>query len=850
MLFRRTLFTLCLSLGAFRAAGQIGDNADKAGVVQKPLLPADQIPPAPARTPEEELGTFKLAPGFKVEIAAADPLVQDPVAIAFGPDGRLWVVEMRGYMSDLDGTGEDQPVGRVVVLRDRDGDGRYDESTVFVDGLVLPRAIALVGDGALIGAPPELAYWRDTDGDGKADTKTVVATDYGVRVDPKRPHLANPERAPNALLWAMDNWIYSAAYSRKFRYVRGNFETGATTFRGQWGLSQDDFGRLYYNSNSDQLRVDVVSSDYLQRNPHYTRLAGTNFNAAVNQLVWPARVNPGINRGYRPEMLREGKLKEFTAACAPWIYRGDLLPEFLGSAFVAEPSANFVRRNSVTSEHGAPRARNAYEQQEFLASTDERFHPVNFATGPDGALYIVDLYRGVLQHRISLTSYLRQQSEDRQLAQPRHLGRIFRIVPEGRRAPRATQIPAQTGAQWVQHLSHANSWWRETAQRILIEQPDPKLVPALRQVAASGAQPLGRVHALWTLDGMQALDLATVSAALSAEAPVVRAAALRLSEHFLAADRGGALAARLRALTQDSIPEVQLQAFLSLGTRNTLETDRLLADITRAQSTNPILRDAFYSGLHTRELAVLKALVADPAWPASDIEANKVLSGIARGVFASRQAPAIEQLLAVAADSPTPRATALLDGMVAGANGSKRRVALEKEPAGLAALRRQPAANARLSRMDALLTWPGKAGPGATVTAPLSEVQRSRFETGKSLFATTCAACHQITGSGLAGLAPPLLDSDWILGPAERPVKIILHGVRGNLVVLGRTHTGDMPAFGAVFDDVQIASVLTYLRREWGHESSAVEPEMVRTVRAATAGRTDAWSQEELMLNR
>jgi hypothetical protein len=176
------------------------------------------------------------------------------------------------------------------VLTDRNGDGKYDDSKVFIDQLVLPRAIALVGDGVLVGAPPELALWRDTDGDGKADKKDVVATDYGVRVDPKRPHLANPERAPNSLLWAYDNWIYSAAYTKKFRYVGGQWETGSTTFRGQFGLSQDDFGRLYHGSNSDSLRVDIIFSDYLARNPNYPRLAGTNVNGAENQLVWPASI--------------------------------------------------------------------------------------------------------------------------------------------------------------------------------------------------------------------------------------------------------------------------------------------------------------------------------------------------------------------------------------------------------------------------------------------------------------------------------------------------------------------------------------------------------------------------------
>ncbi|HUR56375.1 MAG TPA: c-type cytochrome [Opitutaceae bacterium] len=845
ILFRPALLSLGLILGVLPATGQIGDSGDKKGETQKPLVPAELIPPAPARTAEEELKTFQLMPGFCVEIAAADPLVQEPVAIAFGTDGRMWVVEMRGYMGDLDGNGEDLPVGRVVVLRDRDGDGRYDDSTVFVDGLVLPRAIALVGDGALIGAPPELVYWRDTDGDGKADTRTVVATDYGVRVDPKRPHLANPERAPNSPLWAYDNWIYSTAYVRKFRYVRGAFEAGATSFRGQWGLSQDDFGRFYYGSNSDQTRVDLALSDYLQRNPNYPRLSGLNFNAAVDQFVWPARVNPGINRGYRPEMLRDGKLKEFTAACAPYIYRGDLFPQFYGNAFVAEPSANFVRRNVVEPVNGQPRAKNAYDKSEFLASTDERFRPVNFMTGPDGALYVVDLYRGVLQHRISLTSYLRKQSEDRNLANPQHLGRIFRIVPEGRPAPRATQIAVQTNAQWVQHLSHANAWWRETAQRLLVERRDEKTIPAVRQIATSGA-PLGRVHALWTLEGMEALDRATIANALKSDAPVVLTAAIRLSERFFADDKSGELTTRLLALAREGAPEVKYQAVLSLGNRADAGIDRALADVVRAATGNAVLRDGFYSGLHGRELPLFEKLAADSNWAATDADANAVLSGLARGIFASRELAAVEKLLAIAGKSSAVRAGEILNGMVAGASGSKRRVTFQQEPAGLAPLRTQAATRQRLGRLEPLLDWPGKPGAATAAVAPLTAEEQARFVAGKALFTNVCAACHQITGRGLDGLAPPLLDSEWVLGPPDRPIKIVLQGVRGNLVVLGRTHTGDMPAFGAVFDDTQIASVLTYLRREWGHEGSPVDPAFVAKIRAETAGQKDAWSQQEL----
>ncbi len=848
--YLRWFFTA--SLLAVAASAQIGDRADKRGEVQKTLVPSELVPAAPALSPEDALRLFRLAPGFKLEIAAAEPLVQEPVAAVFGPDGRLWVVEMRGYMADLDGNGEELPVGRVVVLRDRDGDGRYDESTVFVDKLVLPRALMLVGDGVLVGAPPELTWWRDTDGDGKADKSVVVATDYGVKVDPKRPHLANPERAPNNLLWAHDNWIYSAAYTKKFRFKNGEWETGATIFRGQWGLAADDFGRFYHNSNSDQLRVDVIFSDYLQRNANFPRLAGTNVKAAADQFVWPARVNPGINRGYRPEMLRDGRLKEFTAAGAPWIYRGDLMPELAGNAFVSEPAGNFVRRNVLTSDAGVPVGRNAYEKQEFLASTDERFRPVNFTTGPDGALYIVDLYRGVLQHRISLTSYLRAQSVERKLAAPQHLGRIYRVVPADRPAPRATQLAALTPAQWVEKLSHANSWWRETAQRLLVERPDAALHGAIRAVALRSPLAAGRVQALWTLDGVGALDRATVEAALQDREPAVRAAAVRLSERFFAGAGRATMLAAVQRLTADTAPEVQLQAVLSLGEAREAAVDRELAEVARKNPGNPYLRDALYSGLANRELALLEQVMGKGGWAPDEVEANKIISGLARGVYASRELAAIERLVALMASEVTTagkRTLAVLDGFVAAAAVSRRPLQFAKEPAGWAALGKGATPAARMAKLNDVVLWPGKTGVAAqTAVTPLTAEQQARFETGKGLFTTICAACHQTTGRGLDGLAPPLLDSEWVLGSPERSVRIVLHGVRGPITVAGRVHTGDMPAFGAALDDEQLASVLTYLRREWGHTAAPVAPTQVKAIRAATGGHSDAWSPEELNL--
>ncbi|MSU65688.1 MAG: c-type cytochrome [Opitutus sp.] len=831
------------------AFAQIGDSLDKPGEIQKSLVPAHLIPSSPALRPEEAMKTFRVAPGYRLELAAADPLVQDPVAIAFGVDGRMWVVEMRGYMADVEGNGEDLAVGRIVVLTDRDGDGRFDTSTVFLDRLVLPRAILPVADGVLVGAPPELVFWRDTDGDGQADKKIVVAADYGVRVDPQRPHLANPERAPNSLLWAYDNWIYSAAYTKKFRYVNGEWETRATDFRGQWGLGQDDAGHFFHGFNSDYLRVDVIFGDYLRRNPNYPRLAGTNVNAAVDQFVWPARVNPGINRGYRPEMLRDGRLKEFTAACGFFVYRGDLLPELTGNSIVAEPSANLVRRAVLTAENGTLVGRNAYDRGEFLTSTDERFRPVNFATGPDGALYIVDLYRGVIEHRISLTTYLREQIEERGLQDPQHLGRIYRVVPADRPAPRAASYGPFTAAQWVERLSHPNAFWREAAQRTLVTHRDPADVAAIRAVATAGATPLGRVHALWTLDGVGALDRATVLAALGAEAAAVRAAAIRLSEKFLAGPDRATFGPRLLALAKNSEPAVQLQAVLSLGEARDDAIDRELAETVRLHPRNTFLADAFFSGLVDRELPLLEQLAADPSWAPDDPAANKVLAGLAQGVFASRQIANIEKLFTLAADQSArlARAEALLDGVVAAAGPARRALTFDRPPTGWIQLAENPAFKTRLAKLERVVVWPGKPGVAALVAPPLKPGEEKRFANGQVLFTAICATCHQTTGRGLDGLAPPLLDSEWVLGPPERITRIVLSGLRGNVVVLGRTHHGDMPAFGAL-DDESIAAILTYIRREWGHTASPVEPAFVKSVRAATAGRIDAWSPEELQL--
>ena len=830
------------------ARAQLGDAP---GERQEPIVPPEQIPSASALEPQEALRSFTIAAGYRLELVASEPLVQDPVAMAFGPDGRMWVVEMRGFMPNLDGVGEDAPVGRVVVLRDRDGDGRFDESKVFVDGLVLPRTVLPVAGGVLVGAPPELAWWQDTDGDGRADQKRVLATDYGVKVDPSRPYFANPELAPNALLWGLDNWIYSAAYTRKFRYARGEWESAPTGFRGQWGLSQDDYGRLYHNSNSDQLRVDLIAPEYLQRHPHAAQLEGANVAATTDQQVWPGRVTPGVNRGYRPDVLREGRLWKFTAACAPWIYRGDLLPELAGSAFVAEPAANLVRRNLLTAADGMVTARNAHDRAEFLTSTDERFRPVNFATGPDGALYIVDLYRGVLQHRLSLTSYLRRQSATRGLVEPRHLGRIYRVVPARVTAPERATLAMTSSADWVAQLGHANAWWREAAQQVLVERGEPAVAPAVRDLLRKGPA-RARTHALWTLHGLQALTATDALAALDDVEPAVRAAAWRLSETFLAGPDRPRILPRLLARADDRAPEVRLQALLTLGEARDPAADDVLAAIVAAHPTQPLLIDAVLSGSAGRELRLLERLCTEhqrgDRSSRARIAGDRLAAGLAALVLASRDPAAIQRALELGAAhvGADARGLAVLDGLIEAAADQRRPIMLPQKPDAWAKLAENPDAARRVTALDKKLLWPGKPGAETALPPPLSPQQQEWFNAGRGIYAGVCAACHQTTGRGLEGLAPPLLDSEWVLGSEQRLIRVLLHGLSGPIKVRRRQYTGDMPAFGQALNDTQLASVLTYIRREWGHDGAVVTPARVAAERAATAGHSGAWSQEEL----
>ncbi len=846
----RVLLALLLTVASLSA-----QNGDKPGEKQESRVPKDKIPANPPLTPEAALKTFKLQPGFRIEVVAADPLIETPIAMQWDADGRIWVVEMPSYMNTPSATGELEPINRVSVLEDTDGDGKMDKKTVFLDKLVMPRALCLAYGGVLVCEPPAL-YFYPIEAGLKPGPRVLVDKNFAPN------GFKNPEHTGNSPTWMMNNWIVPANHTARFRKIEDDWKRSATTSRGQWGLTMDDWGRPYYNSNSDQLRTDLVPSEYYFRNPLYRTTAGLMQQPMKDQTVYPGRVNPGVNRGYQEKTLKpDGRLDKYTATCGPGIYRGDNFPaEFVGNAFIPEPSANFVRRMVLTEKAGELTGTNPYKEAEFLTSTDELFRPINAYTGPDGCLYLVDMYHGILQHKVFLTSYLRKQSEDRGLDKVIKHGRIYRIVHTGKPPGPKPQLASASPEALVNTLSHPNGWWRDTAQRLLVEKPAAAAIPPLKQMAVAAADPRARLHALWTLDGMGQMDADTLVASLNKEKNgQVRAATVRISESVLRTSDKDKVLPKLVALADTKDIYTQIQLAFTLGEAKDATAEVAMALLARNAGTNTIIRDALISGLAVREVEMLERLAQDKAWAdkAKVTGGDAFISALAKTIFQQARGDRVNRLLEQITHKETPKwqTLAVLASLNAPAPSTKKGeppprvkyVKLAAEPPALAALAKSDdkAIQAAVAKLDKVVVWPGKPGVVLPVIKPLTAGEQARFEVGKVMFESTCAACHQVHGYGQDGLAPPLVDSEWVAGSPERLARIILHGAGGPITVLGKKWDMDMPGHGT-FDDETVAAVMTYIRRAWDHDYDPVAPSFVKQVRAATAGRESAWTDVEL----
>ena len=564
---------------------------------------------SPALAAEDALKTFYMPPGYHVELVASEPLIQEPVALDWDLEGRLWAVEMPGFMADIRGSNEHDPIGRVVVLEDTNSDGRMDKRTVFADGLVLARSLKVLDRGILVAEPPNVWLMRDANGDLRVDTKERITDHYG-RFE------GDPQNNANGFYWGLDNRMYTAGQSNiQLRLKDGVFEVQQTLSRGEWGVSQDDGGRTYRNTNESALHVDLVQTSYYARNPNLPRTRGSyerlaDDNPELN-TVWPVRPNPGTNRAYQVGIDREdGSLARFTSVCAPLVYRGDRLPaDVYGNVFVAEPAANLVSRLILSDDGTMIRARKAYDRGEFLASTDERFRPVFLTNAPDGTLYIADMYRGIIEHRISVTEYLRDQISSRKLDRPTSYGRIYRVVHDSTRRDTANPFARASSGQLVDALAHPNGWRRDTAQRLLVERGARSEVPNLTKLATAAADWRTRLHALWILDGLDAIQPATVMAALQDGNRDVRVSAIRLAERWLG-ENGHPIQAALLKRLDDSDWAVHQQLAASIGALPAGARESAALEVLDRYANDPVVMDAAMSGLRGSESIVLERLLA------------------------------------------------------------------------------------------------------------------------------------------------------------------------------------------------------------------------------------------------
>ncbi len=508
----------CLMAGALLILScQSNPPAAKDTVQNDSLAMREKYAESPVLDAKAALKAMEVEKGLQVELVAAEPQVFVPVAMSFDDRGRMWVVEMMGYMPDTSGAGEEMRNGKVVILEDTNHDGTIDSRKVFLDSLVLPRAICFVENGVLIAEPPKL--WFVENNNDQPGKKTLV--------DDKYTEGGNVEHQPNGLLRAMDNWIYNAKSDKRYRKTGAKWRIEHTHFRGQWGITQDNYGRLFYNNNSENLLGDYFSPGLGANNPAQRSVAGFDEHIVPDNRVYPARATPGVNRGYMKGVLDDSlRLVNFTAACGPLVYRGGLLgADYEGNAFVAEPSANLIKRNLLADSGYIVNGRQAYKGREFLASTDERFRPVNLYTGPDGALYILDMYRGIIQHKTYLTPYLRNEIKTRNLTQPLNCGRIYRIVPEKADSVHMVTLPHEPAAL-LALLDHPNGWLRDRAQQLIVDNHYTVLTPQLRERLKQGDKPWGLLHAMWALEGLGQLQLADVETVMRQSNPYLRVQAL------------------------------------------------------------------------------------------------------------------------------------------------------------------------------------------------------------------------------------------------------------------------------------------------------------------------------------
>ncbi len=623
------------------------------------------LPRVPPMSPGEALEAFEVADGFRIELVAAEPLVVDPVAMAFDERGRLYVVEMRDYSEQ-----DKARLGRVRLLADEDGDGRFETSRVFADGLSWPTAVACYDGGVFIGNAPDILYCKDTDGDGVADERRVVFTGFG---------RGNVQGLINSFQWGLDQRIYGATSSaggsvtrvvrsspdpahkplelrgRDFAFDPKTLAIQAITGGGQHGLSFNRWGDRFVCHNSDHLQAIVFEERYLARNPYQSVVSARRSIAADGPQAAVFRASPvEAWRVARTAMRLSGQASGpvegggraagyFTSSTGITVYDGGLWNEEDGDGlvYVADVGSNLIHRKRMVPDGVTYRGERIDEASEFVRSTDIWFRPVQMTIGPEGALYVADMYREVIEHPLSLPPELKRQLD---LTSGNDRGRIYRIVPADYRhsAPR-TLASASTGAL-VGALDDANAWRRATASRLLYERQDPAAVELLRGQLSSSKSRAGRIATLYALDGAGGLTTESVSDGLNDSDPQVRRHALRLAEPML--DSSRELRDNVLSMVADSDLVVQFQLALTLGECDDARGTAALVEILTRHPENSDIVDAVLTSIRERAGGILQGLLVNRS-SLSGPGADSLLPAIVTQIVRQRRDDDLAVLVAV-----------------------------------------------------------------------------------------------------------------------------------------------------------------------------------------------------------
>tara|TARA_R110001632_G_scaffold33124_4_gene85064 strand:+ start:237 stop:2477 length:2241 start_codon:yes stop_codon:yes gene_type:complete len=716
--------------------------------------------------PQISLEDYKVEEGFELEMVASEPLLTAPVAIDFDTKGRIWVAEMAGFMVNLEGDDEDLPSGSIKILEDLDNDGIMDHAKTFLDSLVMPRALALVYGGLLYAESPNLYFVEIKD--DKPVNRVLVDSLYAT--------VGNPEHQPNGLMMNLDNWIYNAKSNFRYQRKDGVWKKEPTTNRGQWGISHDNFGRLYYNNNSTQLLGDHILPNRLVRNKYFIPRKGVDETLTKDNRVYPLHA-ASVNRGYEEGVLNQDSLLvNVTAACGPLVYRGGMFPaDYDQNVFVCVPEANLIKRNILSFYGDRVEAKQAWQGKEFLASTDEGFRPVNLSNGPDGNMYVVDMHRGVIQHYAFLSPYLKKISAEKKLDTILDYGRILRVRSKDKLAREIPDLETLPAPRLLDFLKDSNGWIRDRAQQYLIHKNDKGVLSGLKEMALDNKSPFAQLHALYVLKGLNVLSFDFLQQLAISGGPEATAHALVLMEDY-ASEKNVPKAKDLFAeLLNRNEPMLDLYLSTTLGIWAKYDQEvffSFIYDLSSKYKDNVIVQEAILSGSE----GVMSALKLK-------LEEKDNLKNTDLDVLAA------------------------------------------------ASLERQ-----ENNRPNYIYS---------------TQIARADSRTnGAILFRQICASCHSSSGEGIRGLAPPLVGSEYISNHLEQLGLIILHGLKGPLLINGEVYDNNhqMPGlkYNKSLSDKDISDIISYVTNAFSVNPKGLKPEKIKELRGVSSKDGMEYTEKEL----